>query len=52
VKVIRASGPDDTKIMEEAVPEPRPFDVLSRIEAVGVCHTDLEIKPANGDRYG
>ena len=43
MRALRTFGPDDTRTVEEPIPEPGPRDVLIRIEAVGVCHTDVEI---------
>ncbi|WP_306318991.1 MULTISPECIES: alcohol dehydrogenase catalytic domain-containing protein [unclassified Streptomyces] len=39
-----------TALVEADLDEPRPHEVVVRIEAVGVCHTDLVTRRALGDR--
>jgi L-iditol 2-dehydrogenase len=36
-------GPDEVKLVEKPVPEPKSAEVLVRIDACAVCATDLEI---------
>lgn len=35
--------PDELTLVNKAVPQPGPAEVLVRIDAVAVCHTDIEI---------
>ncbi|MGY0489871.1 NAD(P)-dependent alcohol dehydrogenase [Streptomyces sp. WG-D5] len=48
VLLSRGSGPVD--LVEAELDDPRPHEVAVRIEAVGVCHTDLVTRKALGDR--
>jgi L-iditol 2-dehydrogenase len=36
-------GPDELKLVEKPVPEPKAAEVLVRIDAIAVCATDIEI---------
>ena len=36
-------GPEELSLVEKAVPEPGPAEVLLRIDAIAVCATDIEI---------
>jgi L-iditol 2-dehydrogenase len=41
MKVIRLHGPNDLRIHDEPEPEPGPGQVLIRVQAVGICGSDL-----------
>jgi L-iditol 2-dehydrogenase len=41
MKAARLHGPGDVRTHLEAVPEPRPGDALVRVDAVGICGSDL-----------
>ncbi len=42
VQVSRAGG--DFEVVERPVPEPEPFQVRVRVQACGVCHSDVVVK--------
>lgn len=44
MRAFRLFGPNDTRLVDIAVPEPCPGEVLLRIRAVGVCHSDLHVR--------
>ncbi|MBN6040577.1 alcohol dehydrogenase catalytic domain-containing protein [Amycolatopsis sp. 195334CR] len=48
VLLSRGTGPSE--VVEAELDDPRPDEVIVRIEAVGVCHTDLVTRRALGDR--
>ncbi|MCQ4211818.1 alcohol dehydrogenase catalytic domain-containing protein [Streptomyces longispororuber] len=48
VLLSRGAGP--TAVVEAELDDPRAHEVVVRIEAVGVCHTDLVTRKALGDR--
>jgi L-iditol 2-dehydrogenase len=37
-------GPDDMRVVEKAVPQPGPGEVLLRVQAASLCGTDLKIR--------
>jgi threonine dehydrogenase-like Zn-dependent dehydrogenase len=41
MQLARVHGPNDVRIDEVAVPEPGPNDVVVRVEACGICGSDL-----------
>ncbi|WP_419999203.1 alcohol dehydrogenase catalytic domain-containing protein [Streptomyces boninensis] len=48
--VLLSRGSGSWEIAEAELDAPRPHEVIVRIEAVGVCHTDLVTRKALGDR--
>ncbi|MGW5736001.1 MULTISPECIES: alcohol dehydrogenase catalytic domain-containing protein [Streptomyces] len=48
--VLLSRGPAAAEIVEAELDDPRPHEVIVRIEAVGVCHTDLVMRRALGNR--
>ncbi|WP_338702598.1 alcohol dehydrogenase catalytic domain-containing protein [Streptomyces sp. Q6] len=48
--VLLSRGPGHHEIVEAELDGPRAHEVIVRIEAVGVCHTDLVTREALGDR--
>ena len=48
--MLLSRGAAPSALVEAELDEPRPHEVLVRIEAVGVCHTDLVTRRALGDR--
>ncbi|AGP51763.1 alcohol dehydrogenase catalytic domain-containing protein [Streptomyces rapamycinicus] len=40
----RLCGPGDTRLVEVAEPEPGPTEALLKVLAVGVCHSDLNVR--------
>ncbi|MFM9372786.1 alcohol dehydrogenase catalytic domain-containing protein [Streptomyces sp. Da 82-17] len=49
--VLLSRGPDrPSELVDAELDGPRPDEVIVRIEAVGVCHTDLVTRAALGDR--
>jgi D-arabinose 1-dehydrogenase-like Zn-dependent alcohol dehydrogenase len=46
------SGPDTVALEEIRVDEPGPGEVLVRIEATGVCHSDLHVIQEDGWGHG
>ena len=36
-------GPEELRLVEKPVPEPGPAEILLRVDAVAICHTDVEI---------
>ncbi|MEU6841094.1 alcohol dehydrogenase catalytic domain-containing protein [Streptomyces sp. NPDC046716] len=48
--VLLSRGPGPGEIVEAELDDPRPGEVVVRIEAVGVCPTDLVTRKALGDR--
>ncbi|MFF1259995.1 MULTISPECIES: NAD(P)-dependent alcohol dehydrogenase [unclassified Streptomyces] len=48
--VLLSRGPGPTQIVEAELDDPRSDEVIVRIEAVGVCHTDLVTRTRLGDR--
>ena len=36
-------GPGEIRMIEKPVPQPGPAEVLVRIGAIAVCHTDIEV---------
>ncbi|GAA2301022.1 NAD(P)-dependent alcohol dehydrogenase [Streptomyces kunmingensis] len=48
--MLLSRGPGDSEIVEAELDDPRPHEVIVRIEAVGVCHTDLVTRKALGER--
>lgn len=49
MKAFRLTAPHTTALTSVAVPEPGPGEVLVRIGAAGVCHSDLHIIDAPSD---
>lgn len=41
MQVARVHGPDDVRLDDVAVPDPGPNDVVVRVEACGICGSDL-----------
>lgn len=41
MQLVRVHGPNDVRLDDVAVPEPGPNDVLVRVEACGICGSDL-----------
>lgn len=50
VSVLLSRGAAPSALVEAELDDPRPHEVLVRIEAVGLCHTDLATRKALGDR--
>ncbi|MGY0020105.1 alcohol dehydrogenase catalytic domain-containing protein [Streptomyces sp. YJ-C3] len=48
--MLLSSGPEAGEVVEAELDDPRPDEVIVRIEAVGVCPTDLATRRALGDR--
>ncbi|MFC0070446.1 alcohol dehydrogenase catalytic domain-containing protein [Umezawaea endophytica] len=48
--VLLSRGSAPSEVVEAELDGPRPTEVIVRIEAVGVCHTDLLTRRALGDR--
>ncbi|NGN69441.1 alcohol dehydrogenase catalytic domain-containing protein [Streptomyces sp. A7024] len=48
--MLLSGGAGATELVEAELDDPRPHEVTVRIEAVGVCHTDLLTRAALGDR--
>ncbi|MFJ8950630.1 alcohol dehydrogenase catalytic domain-containing protein [Streptomyces sp. NPDC102381] len=48
--VLLSRGAAPSALVEADLDDPRPHEVLVRIEAVGLCHTDLATRKALGDR--
>lgn len=46
--VLLSRGPGPTQIVEAELDDPRSDEVIVRIEAVGVCHTDLVTRKGSG----
>src|SRR5688572_9043589 len=46
IAAVLESAPGGLRIEEIAVPEPRPGEILVRVAACGVCHTDLHVMKA------
>jgi propanol-preferring alcohol dehydrogenase len=40
-KAVEVSTPGSLRVVERAIPEPRPGQVRIRVEACGICHTDV-----------
>ena len=52
MKALIAYGPGDLRLVEKDVPSYGPGDVLIRVKACGVCHTDLIIVNGGFRNYG
>lgn len=48
--VLLSRGSSPSEVVEAELDDPRPDEVVVRIEAVGVCHTDLVLRHRLGDR--
>lgn len=48
--VLLSRGDAPSEVVDAELDDPRPDEVVVRIEAVGVCHTDLVIRQRLGDR--
>lgn len=48
--VLLSRGAAPTALVDAELDDPRPHEVVVRIEAVGVCHTDLATRRALGER--
>jgi D-arabinose 1-dehydrogenase-like Zn-dependent alcohol dehydrogenase len=46
IAAVLESAPGGLRIEEIPVPEPGPGEVLVRVSACGVCHTDLHVMKA------
>lgn len=45
MKAVQVSGPGkDFEVVEKPTPEPGEYDVLIKVEACGVCHSDMFVK--------
>ncbi len=42
MQAVVVHGPEDYRLEEVPVPEPGPGEVLVRVEAVGICASDLK----------
>jgi len=47
MKVLKAFGPQDLRVVEAAIPEPKPGQVLIKVRASGICGSDKWIWNAN-----
>ena len=49
MRAFRVEGPGDAHLVDVPIPAPGPGDVLVRVEAVGICGSDLELLKGTRD---